>query len=59
MSEQDMLTVPAAWDCIHDWLDDNAPSLRKQLNDPASQQAIDQLEKTIGLHFDDFKISPD
>jgi cell wall assembly regulator SMI1 len=56
MATKASLTVPEAWDGIHDWLDRHARSLRKKLNKPASQKAITRLEKTIGFQLpDDFK----
>jgi cell wall assembly regulator SMI1 len=58
MAKKRPLTVPEAWDVIHGWLDENAPSLRPKLNKPATKSAIAALEKVVGLQLpDDFKAS--
>jgi cell wall assembly regulator SMI1 len=58
MAKKRPLTVPEAWDVIHGWLDNNAPSLRPKLNKPATKRAIAALEKVVGVQLpDDFTAS--
>jgi cell wall assembly regulator SMI1 len=52
------MVVSDAWRLIHDWLDRHSPTLRRKLRAPATDKAIAQLEKTVGVSLpDDFKAS--
>jgi cell wall assembly regulator SMI1 len=58
MRRKKPLTVPEAWDVIHDWMRGHSPTLLPKLNKPASKAALADLEKSVGLVLaEDFKAS--
>ncbi|WP_444919226.1 SMI1/KNR4 family protein [Microbulbifer sp. JMSA003] len=46
--EKTDLTLRNSWKRIDGWLSENAPKIRDALNPPASEEAITELEETIG-----------